>query len=269
MKHPEINKPRSWNGNKLSGHWFVTLKIDGVRAIWHDEQGWLSRADKPLYNIPAWREGNARDCEIFVGSFRDTIRATRTKLLKGDTPSVLPQHMYGLEPLDARLRWGTFTDPTAADILGQLQRANALGYEGLVLRQGKRWIKIKPEETHDVTITGYVEGRGKHLGRLGYVETDKGDVGSGFTDTERETLWAEAKAERLVGQVIEVKCMEFTATGKFRHPFFVRMRPDRLDEPDTSSLSAVNKLSYRDRSLNGKGCSCINSDTPIVGFPMA
>jgi ATP-dependent DNA ligase len=228
MKTCQINKPRAWNGNKLAGDWLVTVKIDGVRAIWHDEQGWFSRANKPLYNIPRWQEGSARDCEVFVGTFRDTIRATRTKFLKGDTPSILLQHMYGLEPLDPRLRWGTLTNPAADDILAQFQRANDLGYEGLVLRQGDRWIKIKPEETHDVAITGYGEGKGKHLGRLGYVLTDKGDVGSGFTDTEREILWAEAKAERLVGQVIEVSCMQFTPAGQFRHPFFVRMRPDKV-----------------------------------------
>ena len=57
MKDIEINKPRTWNGNKLAGEWLVTLKVDGVRAIWHDEQGWLSRANKPLYNIPPWRQG--------------------------------------------------------------------------------------------------------------------------------------------------------------------------------------------------------------------
>jgi hypothetical protein len=68
-----------------------------------------------------------------------------------------------------------------------------------------------------VTITGYSEGKGKHLGRLGYVITAKGGVGSGFTDTERETLWAEAKAERLVGVAIEVSCMQFTPDGQFRH----------------------------------------------------
>ena len=228
MINAEINRPRAWNGNKLAGDWLVTLKIDGVRAIWHDEQGWLSRANKPLYNIPPWRQDRPRDCEVFVGTFRDTIRATRTKFLKGDTPSILPRHMYGLEPLDPRLHWGTLTNPTPDDILAQLQRANDLGYEGLVLRQRDDWIKIKPEETHDVAITGYGEGKGKHLGRLGYVTTAKGDVGSGFTDTEREILWAEAKAERLVGQVIEVSCMQFTPDGQFRHPFFVRMRPDKL-----------------------------------------
>lgn len=176
----EINRPRAWNGNKLSGEWSVTLKLDGVRAIWHDEQGWLSRANKPLYNIPPWHQGQPRDCEVFVGSFRDTIRATRTKLIKSDTLFILPRHMYGLDPLDPRLHWGTMTNPTPDDILAQLQHANDLGYEGLVLRQRDDWIKIKPEETHDVAITGYCEGKGKHRGRLGYVTTAKGGVGSGF-----------------------------------------------------------------------------------------
>jgi len=227
MKNVEINRPRAWNGNKLAGDWLMTVKIDGVRAIWHDDQGWLSRANKLLYNLPPWRPGRPRDCEIFVGTFRDTIRATRTKSLKGETPPILPTHMYGLEPLDPRLHWGTITDPTVDEILARLQRANDLGYEGLVLRQGDHWIKIKPDETHDVTITGYGEGKGKHSGRLGYVTTAKGDVGSGFTDTEREILWAEAQAGTLVGQVIEVSCLELTADRKFRHPFFVRMRPDK------------------------------------------
>lgn len=224
----EINRPRAWHGNKLVGDWLVTLKVDGVRAIWNDEQGWLSRANKPLYNLPPWHQGRPRDCEIFVGSFRDTIRATRTRSLKGATPSILPTHMYGLEPLDPRLHWGTLTDPTADDIRAELRRANDLGHEGLVLRQRNDWVKIKPEETHDVTITGFVEGRGKHIGRLGYVKTAKGDVGTGFTDAEREVLWAEAKAGRLVGQVIEVSCLQITSAGNFRHPSFTRMRPDKL-----------------------------------------
>jgi ATP-dependent DNA ligase len=119
-------------------------------------------------------------------------------------------------------------NPTVDDILAQLQRANNLGYEGLVLRQNDHWIKIKPVETHDVAITGFVEGRGKHLGRLGYVTTIMGNVSSGFSDYEREVLWADAMADRLVGQVIEVNCLELTPLGQFRHPSFFRMRPDKL-----------------------------------------
>jgi ATP-dependent DNA ligase len=228
MKNNVINRPRSWNGKPLAGEWLVTVKIDGVRAIWHDKLGWISRANKPLHNIPPWRHGQPRDCEIFVRTFRDTIRATRTRLAKRDTPTVYPQHMYGLDQLDARLRWGTLKSPYTTDILAQLQHANDLGHEGIVLRQGDRWIKVKPEETHDVIITGYAEGEGKHLGRLGYVVTDRGNVGAGFTDEEREILWAEAMAGKVVGQIIEVNCMQFTPMGRFRHPVFVRMRPDKL-----------------------------------------
>ncbi|MGY4511400.1 hypothetical protein [Bradyrhizobium sp. USDA 3650] len=228
MADTEINRPRSWSGQSLIGDWLVSLKIDGVRAIWRgDDHGWQSRAKRPLYNIPPPPPGGPRDCEVFVGSFQDTIRATRTRSPKADTPIVLPEHIYGLEALDPRLHRGSLTNPTSSDILARLRQANDLGHEGLVLRRGNTWLKVKPEETHDVTITGYCQGRGRHLGRLGYVTTIKGAVGAGFTDAERELLWAEAKAGRLVGQIIEVSCMQFSPRGKFRHPSFIRMRPDR------------------------------------------
>src|SRR5215510_13990232 len=106
MEAHKINKPRAWNGQTPPGDWLVTLKVDGVRAIWRDQQGWFSRANKPLYNIPPRQQGSARDCELFVGTFRDTIRATRTKFLNSNTPPIQLKHLYGLEPLDARLRWG-------------------------------------------------------------------------------------------------------------------------------------------------------------------
>lgn len=228
MTGPKIINPRSWNRKRLTGEWLVTVKVDGIRAIWHDDLGWLSRANKPLYNIPAWREGQPRDCEVFVNNFRDTIRATRTRCPGPNTPSIAQKYLYGLDPLDHRLHWGILTDPTPEDIWAQLRRANGFNYEGVVLRQGNQWIKVKPSETHDVIITGYTEGRGKHRGRLGFVGTSKGSVGSGFTDIEREMLWADAKAQRLVGQLIEVSCMQLTPNGQFRHPVFVRLRPDKL-----------------------------------------
>lgn len=238
MTDRKINNPRSWNGKALVGDWLVTLKVDGVRAIWHNESGWLSRANKPLHNIPPWRDGQPRDCEVFVNNFCDTIRATRTKCLKGNTPSIAQEHLYGLASLDPRLHWGNLTNPTPADMRAQLQRANDLGYEGIVLRQGDLWIKVKPAETHDVSIIGYAEGRGKHRGRLGFVTTAKGGVGSGFTDEERELLWADAQAGKLIGKVIEVSCMQFTPSGQFRHPVFIRMRPDKSIASLTLNLSS-------------------------------
>lgn len=230
MTGPKIINPRAWNGKELSGEWLVSLKVDGVRAIWHDELGWLSRANKPLYNIPSWRPGHPRDCEVFVNNFPDTIRATRTRYRKEDTPSISQEHLFGLAALDPRLYWGRLTNPSPVEIRAQLQRANELACEGLVLRQGDDWIKVKPFESHDVFITAFSEGAGKHRGRLGFVTTARGAVGAGFTDSEREVLWAEANAGRLIGQVIEVTCMQLTAGGNFRHPVFIRVRPDKLIE---------------------------------------
>jgi ATP-dependent DNA ligase len=224
---PEMNKPTSWNRRALAGTWHVTLKVDGVRAIWHDNYGWISRAGKPLYHIPPY-QGGPRDCELYVGSFRDTIRATRTKFKKTDTPTILHEHLFGLDILDERLNAGAMRNPSVDDVFAKLSAAQASGFEGIVLRQGDRWIKVKPHETHDVPITGFVEGRGKHAGRLGIITTPLGNVGSGFLDEERIELWAEAHAGTLVGQVVEISFMERTTTGKFRHPVFVRMRPDKV-----------------------------------------
>lgn len=239
-------KARAWNGKDLKGDWQVTLKIDGVRALWSSE-GWLSRAGKRLYNIPppgALLHGGKADCEVYLGNFKDTIRAVRTMTLKPDTPRITQHHLYSLDPLDDRLNGlpyrsspDVITDPKAATILEALASANRLGYEGLVLRQGETWLKVKPEETVDVLITGAIEGIGKHSGRLGALLTAKGKVGTGFSDKEREDLWARHTDFRLpggllpepvIGCTIEVSCMQFTPDGMFRHPRFVRMRPDKV-----------------------------------------
>lgn len=222
-------KPRAWNGRALTGLWSVTIKVDGVRALWNGSE-WRSRADKPLYNIPPWEPGLSKDCEVFVGSFRDTIRATRTKHLKPDTPAVMPEHLYGLDPLDYRLEMGAIRCPSPDQIIDLMNTVIGRGFEGLVLRQGDTWLKVKPEETFDVPITGWGEGEGKHVGRLGFLVTPMGEVGTGFSDEEREMLWAEAITTGLGGQMIEVSCMHLTPDGMFRHPRFVRMRPDKSNE---------------------------------------
>jgi hypothetical protein len=244
-----VIKARPWNGKDLKGTWEVTLKIDGVRALLGADKVWRSRSHKLLYNLPQWKPGMPTDVEVYVGGFRDTIRATRTQKIKEDTPRILPEHLYSLDPLDVRLRPGhliglpgegvTCEGPsaTAEKINTMLAIAVKEGYEGLVLRQGDKWLKVKPEETHDVLVTGAFEGKGKHKGRLGGLVTAKGEVGTGFTDDERLNLWlwfvtghngiADCPLE---GQTIEVSCMHFTPDGKFRHPRFIRFRPDKIAE---------------------------------------
>lgn len=223
---------KPWNGKDLKGDWEVTYKIDGVRALWTSE-GWMSRANKKLFNIPMPRDGR-RDCEVYLGDFKKTIRAVRTKTLKADTPKVFPCDLYSLDPLDFRLKATVLKESLggvrAGLIRNWLLKALAKGYEGLVLRQGDKWLKVKPVETHDVLITGAIEGEGKHKRRLGALMTSKGKVGTGFSDSEREELWKLCRPplSGLIGETIEVSCMHFTPDGKFRHPRFIRMRPDKV-----------------------------------------
>ncbi|UGA46839.1 hypothetical protein HU230_0012650 [Bradyrhizobium quebecense] len=223
-------KAKAWSGKDLKGTWHVTIKIDGVRTLWNAEtRSWLSRADKPLYNLPQWRDGlqpEFKDCETYCGSFKETIIRIRAKT---KARPITVDQMFSLDPLDPRLDAGHLTDPTADAIKTLLKSIVAAGYEGLVLRQGDVWLKVKPIETYDVPVTGVFEGEGKHAGRMGYLTTPMGYVGTGFTDEEREwwwtnrypvTRWAPAKT-------IEVECMKLTDDGKFRHPRFLHIRIDK------------------------------------------
>lgn len=209
-------KAKLYQGQPLKGLWDVTLKIDGVRALFSEGQV-LSRRGKPLYNIPT--DHGLTDCEVFLGSFKETISATRTH----DGTMIPMECLYSLDPVDPRLVLATQValDPSKVDEL--FKAVSACGHEGLILRQGDKWLKVKAEETFDVLVTGRIEGTGRNVGRLGALMTTKGKVGTGFTDADREALWT----DEIVGQVIEVSCMELTEDGKFRHPRFVRVRPDK------------------------------------------
>ncbi|MGY3589351.1 hypothetical protein [Bradyrhizobium sp. USDA 4350] len=211
-------KAKSWSGKDLNGEWHATIKIDGVRALWNGKE-WVSRADKPLYNLPPF-DGRA-DCEAYCDGFKETITRIRAKT---KCRPIRPDQLYSLDPLDPRLDRGTWVNPTAECISNQLRSIVASGYEGFVLRQGNKWIKIKPFETYDVDVIAIVEGEGKHAGRMGYVETPMGDVGTGFTDAEREEWWEMDPSEY---PMIEVECMKLTPDGKFRHARFIRCRYDK------------------------------------------
>ena len=208
--------PEDWDGKDLPGTWLVTKKLDGVRAL-SDGRHIMSRKGKPLYGM-IHLVGQFADAEIYCGSFKQTISVVRSK----NGRSVRPDEVFDLEFPDNRLYLDMVYQPSAEWIQQLLQEVISPGHlDGLVLRQGTRWIRCKPVRTFDVTVIGIQPGQGKHLGRMGALETVMGKVGTGFTDIEREEL------ANCIGRVIEVSCLELTADGKFRHPRFIRLRPDK------------------------------------------
>lgn len=113
-----------------------------------------------------------------------------------------------------------------------------LDFEGAMLKdpdapywftRSPAWLKLKPFKTVEMTVTGMVEGEGKHAGRLGALTCADPDgrtvrVGTGFSDSMREACW-DLGAE-IDGYQVEVR-MQDDRVAIARHPAFLRFRDDR------------------------------------------
>ena len=117
------------------------------------------------------------------------------------------------------------------------------GYEGIMIKdpdakyeckRSASWLKQKPFIEVSLTITAVEEGTGRNEGKLGALVCqgiDDGkditvNVGSGFTDQDREEFWA--VKDTLPGQVVEVRADAITqnqdGTYSLRFPRFLRFR---------------------------------------------
>lgn len=206
---------KAWEGQDLEGLWSASIKIDGVQANF-TEDGVVSKHGKPLHNLDHIK--GVKQAEIYFGSWEESVSAVRTI---GADP-VPTEMVYSLDPIDRRLSLGCVKNPRAADINTIMKRVVSQGYEGLVLRKRDLCLKVKPFETYDVKVTSMNPGKGKYEGTLGALVTPMGNVGTGMTDKVREELW-----KLTPPFVVEVKCMQLTKAGKFRHPRFIRVRWDK------------------------------------------
>lgn len=142
---------------------------------------------------------------------------------------------------------------TYDQLFGKPGIASKMGWEGLVVwdgadtteirfdgKEGRRnCYKVKTVVTEDIWATDPRSGKGKHENRLGNVAgwqynpagelVSIGDVGGGFTEAERDALWA--SKEKSFPCAIEVETPERIAGSlKLRFPIFVRLRPDKKKE---------------------------------------
>ncbi|QIG69742.1 ATP-dependent DNA ligase protein [Rhizobium phage RHph_I46] len=125
----------------------------------------------------------------------------------------------------------------------------ALGCEGAIVKKRNgtynferddSWMKVKPLETIEARIIGKEEGnpKTKHVGRVGalIVQDYTGAisrVGSGMSDKLRQEIWD--NWDEYENSLCEVKFMERTESGVFRHS---RLSKIRLDKDDMNPTGA-------------------------------
>lgn len=253
---PELLLAHSWDGEADLTDWWMSEKLDGVRALWNGKQ-FLSRQGN-IFHAPAWFTAGLpempMDGELWLArkAFQRTVSIVRRqsggelwrelKFLVFDMPAAFGP--FERRIMQARTCFSNCWTPYAElvkqatcrnlDHLQQeLSRITAVGGEGLMLRQpgssyeaGRSNTLLKVKQMHDAEarVVGHQGGKGRHKGRLGALEVELPDgtkfcVGTGFSDAQREH-------PPVIGSQITFRYQELTDRGVPRFPSFIRVRTD-------------------------------------------
>jgi DNA ligase-1 len=253
---PPLLLAESWDNATDLTDWWMSEKLDGVRAYWDGKQ-FLSRQGN-LYHAPDWFVDGLPavplDGELWIDrkKFQRTVSIVRrqdksdlwneVRFLIFDAPSASGGFEERLTFLQETLAKGAskFARQHAHErcksletLRAELTRIESLGGEGLMLRQpGSNYVagrsatllKVKTFHDTEATVIGHQPGAGRHKGRLGALLVRLPDgtefaIGTGFSDRERENPPA-------VGSTVTFRYQELSETGVPRFPSWVGVRPD-------------------------------------------
>ena len=179
--------------------------------------------------------------EDFEKGFWDKSQTVRSQMVQAwveqnhrDLPNVtcLANELVDLDTAEGQLRYKEINSQAVAG-----------GYEGIMIKdpdagyECKRsvaWLKLKPFIEVSLTVTAVEEGTGRNVGKLGALVCEGIDdgktivvnVGSGFTDSNRDDYWIGREA--VVGKVVEVRADAVTqnqdGSYSLRFPRFLTFR---------------------------------------------
>lgn len=253
-REPPILLAHKWETDVDLRGWWMSEKLDGVRAYWDGTQ-FLSRQGN-VFHAPDWFKAglpdHPLDGELWSGrkKFQRTVgivrRQDKTDLWKEIRYVVFdaPAHSGPFEDrLDhcktalERAEWASVHDHDECrdhdHLKEELARVEALGGEGLMLRKprskyeiGRSYtlLKVKSFFDAEARVLEHVAGAGKHKGRLGALVVELPDgtrfnVGTGFSDAEREE-------PPPIGSIITFRYQELSDGGVPRFPSYVSIRHD-------------------------------------------
>lgn len=279
---PPVLLAHKWETDHDPTGWWMSEKLDGIRAYW-DGSAFISRLGNKFI-APAWftmgLPADILDGELWVG--RKMFQKTTSIVRSGAGSDEWKQVTYVV--FDAPSAHGMFEDRiahvknvvasryaraldhipcTGIDHLRQeLQRVEALGGEGLMLRQPKSpyvpgrsttLLKVKTFHDAEATVIGHAPGAGKHKGRLGALivqlaDGTKFNVGTGFSDDERES-------PAPIGSVITFRYQELSNDGVPRFPSYVG---ERIDVKKPAKIATATKSPPAATQLAGFTVSLIH-----------
>src|SRR5262245_46293511 len=257
---PPILLAERWDNSTDLAGWWMSEKLDGVRAYWDGKQ-FLSRQGN-LFHAPDWFVESLPRLplggELALGrkAFQRTVsiarRQDKSEHWKELAFVVFDAPALG-EPFERRLefvreQFAARANPYARPLEHQLcrgvdhlreelARVEALGGEGLMLRQpaskyeagrSATLLKVKTFRDAEAVVVGHQPGEGKHKGRLGALMVKLPDgtlfsVGTGFSDAQRAS-------PPPVGSTITFRYQELSDGGVPRFPSFVGVRLDAAVE---------------------------------------
>ncbi len=281
---PPVLLAHKWETDHDPSGWWMSEKLDGVRAYW-DGEGFLSRQGNKFY-APDWfvadLPADTLDGELWVDRkmFNKTISIVRSgaageewkkvTYVVFDAPNATGGFEERIEHVKAVLGRSEAPHARALEhvpcrdfdhLREELARVEALGGEGLMLRRpeskyevGRSTSLLKVKTFHDAEakVIGHAPGAGKHKGRLGALicRLPSGatfNVGTGFTDAERDD-------PPEIDTIITFRYQELTEDGVPRFPSWVGVRIDAEWPPKSEAkpVSAIAKGSVEDKPKKAK-----------------
>jgi len=241
---------------------WVQPKLDGVRMIWDADRAY-SRTGKPL-SVPerilkelrAEFNGWVLDGELYshdkpfeecAGEVRRLVNSTDETGLRYVVFDVVESTIQTerIKKMNAKLESRADTCSvycldsrlvySSPELWSRMDFWIAQGFEGAMVRnpdafyQQKRTkdlLKLKRWIFAEARIVGFVEGKGKHKGRLGALVVGHGSewtckVGTGFSDRERDDFWENRHQNVFDLRRVWVKYQELTKYGVPRFPSWV------------------------------------------------
>lgn len=257
MTAPALLLAHSWKPEIDPTDWWLSEKLDGVRAYWDGKQ-LISRLGNPFY-APDWFIEKFPqmhlDGELWVGrkKFQDTVSIVRrqdkndewkkVKYIVFDAPRIkdapFEDRMAILrecvdEICPAHVKVVNFKRCRGFDHLKtELKKIEKRGGEGLMMREPESLyetkrshtlLKVKSFYDSEAKVVGHSPGKGKHKGRLGALEVTllngtQFSIGTGLTDQDRDN-------PPPIGSIVTYRYQELTNAGVPRFPAYYGVRDD-------------------------------------------